>query len=92
MGGVRLVAASTSSSPAAVQNPQPHLAMMTSKVGWAGGAGAEWAFTDQMSAKLEYMFVDLGAEEGTINTSSGSVRSIWQNAANIIRVGLNTRF
>ena len=30
------------------------------KVGWTGGAGVEYAFIDNWSAKIEYLYVDLG--------------------------------
>ena len=30
------------------------------KAGWTGGAGVEYAFIDNWSAKLEYLYVDLG--------------------------------
>ena len=29
------------------------------KMGWTAGSGAEWAFSPQWSAKLEYLYVDL---------------------------------
>ena len=32
------------------------------RTGWAAGAGAEYAFTDNWTLKLEYLFVDLGEE------------------------------
>ena len=37
------------------------------RTGWAAGAGAEYAFTDNWTLKLEYLFVDLGDE--TFSTS-----------------------
>jgi outer membrane immunogenic protein len=30
------------------------------QVGWTAGAGLEWAFADNWTAKVEYLFVDLG--------------------------------
>ena len=32
------------------------------KVGWTAGAGAEWMFARNWSAKLEYLYIDLGDE------------------------------
>ena len=38
------------------------LAMETkTKVGWTAGAGVEWAFAGPWSAKLEYLYADLGS-------------------------------
>ena len=35
------------------------------KTGWTAGAGAEWAFTRNWTAKIEYLHYDLG-DEATI--------------------------
>jgi opacity protein-like surface antigen len=32
----------------------------TSPLGWAAGLGVEYLFTDAISAKIEYLYVDLG--------------------------------
>lgn len=34
--------------------------------GWAAGAGAEYAFTDNWSLKMEYLYVDLGKERDVL--------------------------
>ena len=36
--------------------------------GWTAGAGLEWAFADNWTAKIEYLFVDLG--NGTVNCAT----------------------
>jgi outer membrane immunogenic protein len=36
--------------------------------GWTAGAGIEWAFADNWTAKVEYLFVDLG--NSTCNNSA----------------------
>ena len=41
------------------------------KVGWAGGAGLEYAFIDNWSAKLEYLYVDLGKATCNATCSGG---------------------
>ena len=38
----------------------------TTKVGWTAGAGAEWMFARNWSAKLEYLYVDLGSESAIV--------------------------
>ncbi|MBI4365524.1 MAG: porin family protein [Deltaproteobacteria bacterium] len=55
------------------------------KAGWTLGGGAEYAFANRWSAKLEYLYVDLG----TTDLSAG--RNLRFNE-NILRAGLNARF
>jgi outer membrane immunogenic protein len=57
--------------------------------GWAAGAGVEYAFTDHLTAKLEYLHVDLGKDTyfgGTVDESRGQ----WRNDS--VRIGLNYKF
>lgn len=57
--------------------------------GWAAGAGMEYAFTDHLTAKLEYLHVDLGKDTyfgSTIDISRGR----WRDDS--LRVGLNYKF
>jgi outer membrane immunogenic protein len=70
------------------------------EVGWVIGAGAEYAVTKRLSAKLEYLYAQFGNE--TLNTPSGgfggpgvavyNAYATQQLDANIIRVGLNYHF
>src|SRR5580692_226757 len=69
------------------------------RVGWTVGAGGEWMFTSNWSAKLEYLHYDLGsANYGTpVNISSpllGATSTLGQSSStnfrgDIVRVGLN---
>jgi outer membrane immunogenic protein len=43
-----------------VLNPGGTLNNAPSQLGWTAGAGVEYAFTDAISAKVEYLFVNLG--------------------------------
>jgi outer membrane immunogenic protein len=67
------------------------------KVGWTAGAGAEWMFAHNWSAKLEYLYVDLGSESA-IGKSASSDLSLfsnpdtWRFRENITRVGVNYHF
>ena len=73
-----------------------------SKVGWTAGAGAEWMFAHNWSAKLEYLYVDLGSESaiGTLASTSPeitiepglSTRYTWRFRENIAPVGVNYHF
>lgn len=40
-------------------------------MGWTAGGGAEWAFSPNWSAKLEYLYSDIGASDwGGYNSSN----------------------
>jgi outer membrane immunogenic protein len=72
------------------------------KVGWTAGAGAEWMFAHNWSAKLEYLYVDLGSESAIGNLAStdsqvvvnpgSSIGYTWRFRENIARVGVNYHF
>jgi outer membrane immunogenic protein len=69
------------------------------KVGWTAGAGAEWMFAHNWSAKLEYLYVDLGSESAIGNVAPiGSIDPQfkvgynWRFRENIARVGVNYHF
>jgi outer membrane immunogenic protein len=53
--------------------------------GWTAGAGAEWAFAPNWSAKLEYLYVDLGS---TANNPDPGLEAKFH----VVRFGLNYRF
>jgi outer membrane immunogenic protein len=66
-------------------------------VGWIAGAGFEWALTDTVSLKTEYLHIDLGSETVRMVTrapASGNafIDAKFKNAYDIVRVGLNVRF
>jgi outer membrane immunogenic protein len=77
-----------------------------SNIGWALGAGAEYAFTNSMSFKIEYMHVDLGSSSRTYTTLASTpgpsgvqtmtagnriiVRN--ENKFDVVRAGVNFRF
>lgn len=60
------------------------------KLGWTAGAGVEYAFMAAWSAKLEYLYVDLG--NTTCSATSCGVESQVKFRTNIVRAGLNYRF
>ena len=62
------------------------------KAGWTAGTGVEYAFLSGWSAKLEYLYVDLGSATcGTLACLLPSDETI-DFKANIVRAGLNYRF
>jgi len=68
------------------------------QAGWTAGAGIEWAFADNWTAKVEYLFVDIGS--GTVNCSAGPCVSAYgapipvsvSLTENLIRAGVNFKF
>jgi outer membrane immunogenic protein len=69
------------------------------KVGWTAGAGAEWMFARNWSAKLEYLYVDLGSESAIGDVTANvpiepglKVGYTWHTRENIARVGVNYHF
>jgi outer membrane immunogenic protein len=65
------------------------------RVGWTAGAGAEWMFARHWSAKVEYLYVDLGSASA-IGLSAVhpalSASSSWKTQENIVRAGVNYHF
>jgi outer membrane immunogenic protein len=63
------------------------------KAGWTVGAGAEWMFARNWSAKAEYLFVDLGKVSDVATSSPPfGVRYTWHTQENILRAGVNYHF
>ena len=59
------------------------------RVGWTIGGGLEWAFLSSWSAKIEYLYADLGEASCGIAACAGTDVSF---KTSIIRGGLNYRF
>jgi outer membrane immunogenic protein len=64
------------------------------KAGWTAGAGIEGAFGGGWSAKLEYLYIDLGKTEQTFATPAlGTVVTETRRLTdNIVRVGVNYKW
>jgi outer membrane immunogenic protein len=66
----------------------------TTRVGWTVGAGTEWVISGPWTAKLEYLYVDLGNVSNTF-VGVGPIPTVTTSSHvtdNIVRVGLNYRF
>jgi len=64
------------------------------RVGWTVGGGAEWVLSGPWTAKVEYLFVDLGSYSNTV-PANPTVPSTLINSHvtdSIVRVGINYRF
>jgi outer membrane immunogenic protein len=66
----------------------------TMRVGYAVGAGVEYAFTPNWSVKVEYLFADLGRNNRTYLAPGGLAGFTFNNREqdHIIRAGVNYRF
>jgi outer membrane immunogenic protein len=65
----------------------------TTRVGWAAGAGLEYAFSGSLSAKAEYLYVDLGTAPCTSASNCGSAAGASVTLTeSLVRGGFNYRF
>jgi outer membrane immunogenic protein len=69
------------------------------RVGWTAGAGVEHSINSRWTAKLEYLYYDLGSFSFNVNRVSGNANNVpatWlangKIDGHILRVGLNYRF
>ena len=74
---------------ASLVGPATILAASQSRTGWTIGGGVEYAFLENWSAKLEYLYVDLGSYDTGFLTPLVANTSFREN---IFRAGLNYRF
>jgi len=65
----------------------------TTQVGWTAGAGIEAAIAPNWTAKLEYLYVNLGSQSCPVGScsTSGNPTSVSLNE-NIVRAGINYKF
>jgi len=62
----------------------------TTKVGWTAGAGIEGAFADNWTAKIEYLYADLGSASCGATCGGAPVNVTLKE--NLIRLGVNYKF
>ena len=63
----------------------------STKFGWTAGAGIEAAFTDNWTARIEYLFVDLS--HGSCTSACGAPPTQFVSfAENLIRAGVDFKF
>jgi outer membrane immunogenic protein len=71
----------------------PGLALTsTENAGWTVGAGLETALAPHWTAKVEYLYVDLGSFNCGLNCGSTLVTENVSLHTNILRAGLNYKF
>jgi len=67
----------------------------SNRIGWTLGAGAEYAFTNNITAKLEYLYVDLGGRNRTYTDAANPGYTFTGGNGNkfhVVRAGLNYKF
>jgi outer membrane immunogenic protein len=68
------------------------------RAGWTAGAGAEWGFAGNWSAKVEYLYYDLGNRTYNAAVISGGAPAgdthivTFAERGNLVRVGVNYHF
>jgi outer membrane immunogenic protein len=68
------------------------------RVGYAVGGGMEYALTEHVSAKLEYLYYDLGRSTLNVAVVAGSggagtgYDSRFKDRGNTVRLGVNYKF
>ncbi len=67
------------------------------RTGWTAGAGVEWAFIGNWSAKVEYLYVSLGDADASsfgVPSQAPSLVDYHWNDTNfhVVRFGLNYKF
>jgi outer membrane immunogenic protein len=60
--------------------------------GWVIGAGLEYAITSNISAKLEYLYADLGKKSYTMVGPNRDITFSTAVKSQVVRAGLNYRF
>jgi len=69
------------------------LSEKTSRTGWAAGAGAEYAFTDNWTFKAEYLYTDLGEEDVLVIDETLFTASLNSDVKfHTVRLGVNYKF
>jgi len=64
----------------------------STQVGWAAGAGLEFAVVNNVTAKVEYLHYDLGSFTCGLNCGNGVLNDSVSFSADAIRGGVNVRF
>jgi outer membrane immunogenic protein len=68
----------------------------STNVGWTVGAGVEGVIAGNWTAKLEYLYVDLGTVSGSFATTIGTTNLVSNFSSrvtdNILRAGINYKF
>ena len=62
-------------------------------IGWTAGAGAEFALTNTISLNMQYLRLEMPQTSSAgVNSAGNQVKFLFDNSANILRVGANWHF
>ena len=65
----------------------------SNRSGWVVGAGVEWGFAPNWSAKIEYNHIDFGSSTVTVlGTATGASSISVSNTVEVVKGGVNYRF
>jgi len=65
----------------------------STRSGWTGGLGLEWAFTEFWSAKIDYYYIDFGTDRVNLVNEVGTTDPAdVEQTLHIVKVGINYRF
>jgi outer membrane immunogenic protein len=64
----------------------------TTQIGWTAGVGVEGALWRNWTAKIEYLYVDLGSQTCPVTSCGGAVAISVPLTENVVRAGINYRF
>ncbi len=62
------------------------------RLGWMAGAGIEYAFTSNLTGKIEYNYLDFGSKNETLTFDGVSAPITSKLHDNVVKVGLNWLF
>ncbi|WP_439925418.1 outer membrane protein [Nitrobacter sp. JJSN] len=71
------------------------LSSRSEKDGWVAGAGIEWGFAPNWSAKIEYEHIDLGNKTVQVNTTGLGLGTVFADSStriDTVKAGVNYRF
>ena len=60
------------------------------RTGWTAGAGVEWGLTQNLTARVEYLYLDLGSATSVFPLSNRQESS--SVTMNVARFGVNYKF
>jgi outer membrane immunogenic protein len=74
-------------------NPPGAFRALPLQLGWTAGGGIEYAFTNYLTAKVEYLFVNFGTNACPLDGTCGALQAASVSLTeNIVRAGLNYKF